>query len=210
MFITKSLLATGLLTACLSLQGVAAQAVDAPEMTADGLFTLGTVELRNAANEQRAGNNSSAERYQIKARAAFDEACGAGNKQACLSAANLYRSGIGGLQDYAKAERLYKTACTARLAEGCAALGYLNNKGRVTGTPDIAKATAYYRQACDLQSVNGCAALGNLTYVNARSTSQRNEGARLLNTTCDAGFDWSCERISLLGVARKKGGDALR
>ncbi len=77
--------------------------------------------------------------------------------------ANMYETGAGVAQDYAKAAALYGRICGAGEAGACVGLGALHERG--LGVPkDDAKAEELFGKACDQKDPAGCAGLKRVTH----------------------------------------------
>ncbi len=86
------------------------------------------------------------------ARADAIRACGARDYEACFELGDMYRRGIGGLQDYEKAADSYRKACDGRHAEACSGLAYLTVQGRGMEA-DLVQARQLYDKACEYGDV---------------------------------------------------------
>ena len=126
-------------------------------------------------------------------------ACGTNDYQACFELGDMYRRGLGGLQDYEKAAENYRKACNGSHAEACSGLAYLTLQGRGMDV-DHVQARGLYDKSCDLGDVSGCAALGNMVYTGQGGRKNVPEGTRLLQESCDREYEWACERLSTLGA----------
>lgn len=133
------------------------------------------------------------------ARAGAIRACGARDYEACFELGDMYRRGIGGLQDYEKAADSYRKACDGRHAEACSGLAYLTVQGRGMEA-DLVQARQLYDKACDYGDVSGCAAYGNMVYTGQGGPKNVSEGTRLLQQACDRDYEWACERLTRLGA----------
>lgn len=128
------------------------------------------------------------------ARAFFDQACGAGEMEACYDLALLYEDGEGGAeQDLDRARTLYEKACQADTPDptACSNLGYMYKTGNGVEA-DAARATELYARSCKLGSLLGCTNYAG-RLATGDGVERRVEGAEaLLENACNSGFFDGC------------------
>ncbi|MEM0987190.1 MAG: tetratricopeptide repeat protein [Pseudomonadota bacterium] len=135
-------------------------------------------------------------------RALFASECTSGNIKSCLRAADDYRVGRGGPQDYDEAIRFAGIACRNGDADGCTVSATIHFEGRATGTPDYEAAREAYSAACALSDPRGCAGLGNMQYIGLGGLRERFKGAENLRRACRQDFEYACEQLRGYGQNR--------
>jgi len=136
------------------------------------------------------------------AREIFGEECRSGQSQSCLRAADDWRVGRGGPQDYDEAIDYADLACTAGLVDGCSLAASIHFAGRKTGEPDYDSARAFYARGCELDDPRSCAGLGNMQYMGFGGPRERRDGIANLRRACDQEFDYACEQLRSYGQNR--------
>ncbi|MEM7766110.1 MAG: hypothetical protein AAF253_01320 [Pseudomonadota bacterium] len=136
------------------------------------------------------------------ARRLFGEECRTGNTGSCLRAADDWRIGRGGPQDYGLAIEYADLACQRRVADGCTVAATIHFEGRATGEPDYGAAREAYGAACDLSDPRGCAGLGNMQYIGLGGLRERREGIENLRQACRQAFDYACTQLRDYGQNR--------
>ncbi|RAN37839.1 tetratricopeptide repeat protein [Hyphomonas pacifica] len=126
-------------------------------------------------------------------------ACASRDYDACFRLGDMYRRGMGGLQDYEKAAEAYRKSCNGKNGEGCAGLAYLTTHGRGVDA-DPVKARVLYEKSCDYGELSGCAAYGNMLYTGQGGSKNVAKGQRLLQDACDRDYEWACDRLTGLGA----------
>jgi TPR repeat protein len=123
----------------------------------------------------------------------------------CRKLADTYRRGLGGSQDYERAQSLYDEACHAGLdAKSCLEQAYISFKG-TNDDQDHRYARKLYKQACDLDNQTGCAGYGSMLYRGQGGAMERDEGKRLIQNACASGDEWACERARGFGLPERRG-----
>lgn len=118
----------------------------------------------------------------------------------CYKLAGLYLRGQGTAQDYSTASDLLLKSCReGSHTDACLQQAYTDHTGNA-GATDWPRARELYGRACDAGAPSGCAGLGNMLYRGQGGSTDRNQGADLLQETCAQGYEWSCERITGFGL----------
>ncbi len=136
------------------------------------------------------------------ARDLFGQECEDGEIVSCLRAADNWRVGRGGPQDYDRAIHYADIACAAGEADGCAGAATIHFEGRKTGTPDYTAARDFYARGCRLRDPRSCAGLGNMQYIGLGGERDRRTGITNLRSACDQEFDYACEQLRKYGQNR--------
>lgn len=133
----------------------------------------------------------------------LDQACAAGNIQACSELGNLLAWGPhftpedSVTQDFPRAIKLLTKACDAGNAEGCGHLASIYDSGE--GVPeDLAKAAALNAKACDGGIATACNNLGVATMHGAGVPEDKEKAGQLLKKACDLGSDAACRWLKQL------------
>ncbi|MEM9938419.1 MAG: tetratricopeptide repeat protein [Pseudomonadota bacterium] len=122
----------------------------------------------------------------------------------CYKLADIYRRGLGVVQDYDRASELYTEAClTGRHLNACLQQAHIDHVGNA-GAKDWPNARNLYEIACDMGDASGCAGLGNMLYRGQGGAPDRIQGARLLQTACADDYEWACERIISYGIPERR------
>jgi TPR repeat protein len=138
-----------------------------------------------------------------EARDHFRSDCDAGEAAACARLGDLYRQGLGGLQDYQAADRAYSRACDGGEAYACHRLAYLVFQGQGL-EQDYPRARRLYEKGCDLDDVSACAGFGNMLVAGFGGPKQRNRGAEILRKACLAENDYACDQLRRYGLRRNR------
>src|SRR5207302_11103 len=101
----------------------------------------------------------------------LERSCGAGKAAACEELGNRLQEGLGVRRDEARAAQLFRKACRAKSADGCA---------------DDARSLALH--ACDLGDPSGCSYLGD-TYARSNDTVR---AILFFRRACEGGFAHGC------------------
>ncbi len=125
--------------------------------------------------------------------------CAKGDPSACNVLGDLYRKGLGGMQDYALAAKAYDKSCDAKDGKGCASLAYMTSLGRGSEA-DQPEAMRLYKASCDYGEVSGCAGYGNMLFTGSGGTKNVAEGTKVLQGACDRQYQWACDRMDALGA----------
>ena len=136
------------------------------------------------------------------ARDLFSEECQAGDTESCLSAADAFRIGRGGPQDYARAIGYATQACDRFNTDGCTVVATIHFEGRQTGEPNYEAARVFYGRACERSDPRGCAGLGNMQYIGLGGARDRRQGIANLRQACAQDFDYACSQLDRYGQNR--------
>lgn len=118
----------------------------------------------------------------------------------CFALGDMYRRGMGTVQDYPRAKIHYSAACLeGRHSRACMQQAYIAQKGSA-GEVDNDQARTLYEQACALNEPGGCAGLGNMMYMGLGGSRNRPRATTLLQDACAAEFDWACTRLIEYGL----------
>jgi eukaryotic-like serine/threonine-protein kinase len=143
-----------------------------------------------AAIERQAVALFKRERYEAAA-PLLEQACAAGNAEACSDLGFMYEFNEGVAQDYPRAVALYTKGCAAGSSAGCDELG-LMYENEIGVTRNFSQAVTLFSKACDAGDVRGCAYLGGL-YWHGNGVEQNYQMAAKLNQrACDGGYAASC------------------
>jgi TPR repeat protein len=133
----------------------------------------------------------------------LDQACNAGNVQACSELGNLFawaphltpEDSV--TQDFPRAIKLLTKACDAGNVEGCGHLASIYDTGE--GVPeDLPKAAALNAKACDGGIATACNNLGVATMHGAGVPKDKEKARQLLKKACDLGSDAACQWLKQL------------
>lgn len=121
-----------------------------------------------------------------KARALFDEGCGAKDYWGCYHLGTLYEGTDTFDRDAEKAAAYLKRACDNQIVQACASLGSLLEKG--DGIPrDLPAAATLYASGCEAGITDSCYTLGEL-YATGRGVARSGVIALgLYRTACESG-----------------------
>lgn len=119
-------------------------------------------------------------------RSAFAD-CQRGDQGACLWVGVSHEHG----GDYAEARALYERACEASVADACADLGLLFQRGRGVER-DVGRAFRLLQRACDLGSASGCHDLGVAWYRGLGVERAVEKSTPLYRRGCALGSALSC------------------
>lgn len=136
------------------------------------------------------------------ARDLFGTECQAGTIKSCLRAADDWRVGRGGPQDYDRAIEYADIACRAGEPDGCTVAATIHFHGRETGEPNYQAARDFYARACEMDDPRGCAGLGNMQFIGLGGLRDRREGASNLRQACRQDFEYACEQLRDYGQNR--------
>lgn len=118
----------------------------------------------------------------------------------CFALGDMYRRGMGTVQDYERAKIHYNAACLeGRHGDACLQQAYISAKGSA-GEVDNDHARALYEQACTLNEPGGCAGLGNMMYMGLGGPRNRSRAVTLLQEACADEFEWACTRLIEYGL----------
>jgi len=120
----------------------------------------------------------------------FDQGCKAGQGAACDALGKLLAEGRGVTADPARAETLYRRACDAGTAAGCANLGAV-----VAGRGEDTAAADLFRRACVDGDVAGCSNLGVMYGLGRGVTKDLDRAGFLARWSCDGGDALACSRV---------------
>ena len=137
------------------------------------------------------------------------QACDAGDMQACDDLGLRYESGLDVTQDLARAVSLFQRACDGELMLGCNHLGSMYRTGAGV-VQDLGTAVSLYQRACDGGMMESCANLA-ISYERGDGvTADVATAASLYRRACEAGVTWTCSRTGIVdgpvaGVASASG-----
>jgi serine/threonine-protein kinase len=143
--------------------------------------------------EQQAASLYKANRFS-EAATLFDQACSAGNREACDNLGVMYATGKGVAKDDARAAALYATACNAGNALGCNNLGNIFASGRGV-SKDNAQAASLYTKACAAGNAIGCSNIGNYYRLGLGVEKDAAKARQFLDKGCKMGNQWGCDRL---------------
>jgi hypothetical protein len=133
----------------------------------------------------------------------LDQACTAGDAQACSDLGHLYEwaphftEADSVTQDYPRALKLLAKACDAGNADGCTHLGSLYDVGR--GVPeDLTRAAALYTKGCDGGNGAACNNLGVALMHGAGVTEDKDKARQILKKGCSLGDQSACDWLGRL------------
>jgi TPR repeat protein len=117
--------------------------------------------------------------------------CDAGVAWACGEAAESFRTGGGGSEDYQRAVELARKGCDGKDTESCVILGILKQKG-ITIAPDLAAAKELFEGSCSQNNFHACVDLGDL-YDDGRGVKKDTaQSITLFRKACDGGEPYGC------------------
>ena len=128
----------------------------------------------------------------------LDQACTAGDAQACSDLGGLYVWGPHFTeadtvtQNFPRALKLLGKACEAGNASGCGKLGLMYDQGQGV-TTDLAKAAVFYARACDGNYAEACNNLGVATQNGAGVAVDKDKARQLWKKGCDLGSEAACD-----------------
>lgn len=121
----------------------------------------------------------------------------------CFKLADIYRRGLGVVQDYNAAKTFYLDACLeGDHIDACLQQAYIDHTGNA-GETDWPRARTLYERACDAGDASGCAGLGNMLYRGQGGGLDRALGAELLQNACADEYAWACERLRGFGLPQR-------
>lgn len=133
----------------------------------------------------------------------FDQACKAGDMQACSELGHLYEwaphftEADSVTQNYPRALKLLTTACDAGNADGCTYLGSMYDVGN--GVPeDLTRAAALYTKGCDGNNATACNNLGVALMYGAGVKEDKEKARQVLNKGCSLGDQTACVWLTKL------------
>jgi len=97
----------------------------------------------------------------------IDQACNAGDGEACGAMANLYHLGHGVAKDDSRAADLYTKSCNEGSKVSCVNLGYMYSEG-IGVVKDRPRASMIYSKACDAGRAEACDLLGDMYMYSVR------------------------------------------
>ncbi len=117
--------------------------------------------------------------------------CMAGDLQRCRQLGDMYASGNGVAQDYARAAALYERVCEAGVSEICNRLGQIYE--RVPGfESELPRVGGLYERACTAGSANGCLNFG----LYRASQEEFEQAAQLFDRACTGGANAGCHALA--------------
>jgi len=152
-----------------------------------------------AAIESQAEALPSRKRY-VEALPLLDDACKAGNRDACAGLGRIYEHALGVSQDYPRAAALFSKACEAGSAVGCSDLGDLYTSGNGV-TLDYSRAATLLAKSCDAGYTRSCSNLGTLYATGNGVAKDYSKSAILFTRSCDAGDARGCAFLGVLYVS---------
>ena len=150
--------------------------------------------------EKRAETLDNQKRYS-EARPLFDEACNAGNGEACGWLANMHYAGSGVAKDDSRAAAIYSKACDAGSPKGCTNLGTIYSEGN-GGIKDQSRAAGLYSKACRADLAQACFFLGELYHLGLGVTANHAQATTLWSKACDGE---SADGCFFLGISYRNG-----
>jgi len=136
----------------------------------------------------------------------IDQACNAGDGEACGAMANLYHLGHGVEKDDSRAADFYTKSCNEGSKVSCVNLGYMYSKG-IGVARDSSRAVSLYTKACDAGLGEACSLLG-LSYDKGEGVAQdRPHALFFYSKACDAGSGVGCSNLGAvyyLGIYGEK------
>ena len=139
----------------------------------------------------------------VEARPLLDQACDAGNAEACGDLGQVYDSGWGIPQDHNRSAALFLKACNAGNVDSCLSLGVSYGNGNGV-EQDYSRARELFSLSCDKGNSLGCAYLGDI-YQHGYSVTQDYQRAVMLYTkSCESGLEYGYG-CAALGVMYQNG-----
>ena len=122
------------------------------------------------------------------------QACDAGDMQACDDLGLRYESGLDVTQDLTRAVSLFQRACDGELMLACNHLGSMYRTGAGVAQ-DLGTAVSLYQRACDGGMMESCANLA-ISYERGDGvTANVATAASLYRRACEASVTWTCDRV---------------
>lgn len=126
--------------------------------------------------------------------------CASGDQWACAQAAESFRLGKGGSDDYSRALDLARQACTARVSDACTTLAILYEHGQ-TILPDLPSAVRLLDDSCNQGALYSCAELGRLYSAGSGVPRDPARSRSLFSKACDGGELIACEDLAYMFAA---------
>jgi S1-C subfamily serine protease len=123
----------------------------------------------------------------------------------CNASGIVFRRGRGVSRDDARAAELYRKACDAAYAPGCANLGVLYRAGEGVAR-DLPRALSLSEDACDRGYPGGCLVAGEMLAAGEGAPASLARAVARLSLACDGGLGDACMKAGSLfekGKARK-------
>jgi serine/threonine-protein kinase len=172
-----------------------------PTQSSSGTDTSGSQAAQDTIYQQ-AKTLSDQGQYR-KAIPLFDQACKAGDAQACSDLGYLYAWGPNltkadsVTKDFPRALKLYTKACNADNADGCYGMGFLYDQGFGV-TQSFSRAAEYYTKSCDSNKAEACNNLGVKLMHGAGVTEDKEKARQVLQKGCSLGSNASCDWLNKL------------
>jgi len=122
----------------------------------------------------------------------FDQACIAGNHEACDHVSFMYSNGLGLTRGDSKESDLYTKACDSGSAPACEVLGDLYRMGHGGVKEDYSRAVALYTKSCDGNYGDGCWTLGAMYFNGEGTTRDVQRAASTFLKACTLGSSLGC------------------
>lgn len=125
----------------------------------------------------------------------FESGCRHGAGNACANAAVIWRDGLAGARDAARATELAATGCELDSGRACEIAGTRYERGDGV-QKDLKRSVALFERGCQLRSVDACYALG-VAYAWGRGVpADQTRAINLYRTACDAGVASACKDLA--------------